>query len=141
LPSDASFNPFLTLSKASLFRKSQASEAGISTTGCNRTSPLSFLRSLLYLFTEKEGEPIEEKVRIPSKKKDEKLTIDDQEKRIYELLLEKYNIVLYGLPGTGKTREAFQLAKLWRFKFGQDTVYQKRSGVRSCKHASTIASH
>lgn len=79
------------------------------------------VHSLLYLFIAKEDGVIEEKESIPSTTE---IPIDDQQNLIYELLVEKYNVVLYGPPGTGKTREAFQLAKLWRVKFGQDTVYQ-----------------
>lgn len=79
------------------------------------------VHSLLYLFIEKEGKVIEEG---EPKGPETEITVDDQEKLIFELLLDKYNVVLYGPPGTGKTREAFQLAKLWRAKFGQGTVYQ-----------------
>ena len=79
------------------------------------------VHSLLYLFIQKEDEVIEEKEPISSTTE---VTIDDQQNLLYELLLDKYNVVLYGPPGTGKTREALQLGKLWKAKFGQDTVYQ-----------------
>jgi hypothetical protein len=43
---------------------------------------------------------------------------------LYELLLDKHNIILYGPPGTGKTREALRFAKWWSMKNGQGTVNQ-----------------
>lgn len=43
---------------------------------------------------------------------------------LYDLLVERHNVVLYGPPGTGKTREAIHLAAWWRRRFGDDSVAQ-----------------
>jgi MoxR-like ATPase len=79
------------------------------------------VHSLLYLFIEKEvGENGNNGTDHPPKKNPP----SDQTELLYELLLDKYNIVLYGPPGTGKTREAFQLANWWKSEFGEECVFQ-----------------
>ena len=43
---------------------------------------------------------------------------------VYDLLMDKKNVILYGPPGTGKTREALLLGNWWRRTYGEDSVSQ-----------------
>ena len=51
--------------------------------------------------------------------------LDDAELRtttVGDLLLRRGNVILYGPPGVGKTREAFNVARKWEDAFGAGTV-------------------
>jgi len=43
---------------------------------------------------------------------------------LYDLLLERYNVILFGPPGTGKTRSAFNIADLWERENGIGSVFR-----------------
>jgi len=85
------------------------------------------VHSLFYFFQHKdkeEGFSIWDKIRQPVTPEpgvDRPVPLDNP---IYDLLMEKHNIILYGPPGTGKTREGLLLADLWRRTYGEATVRQ-----------------
>jgi len=89
------------------------------------------VHSLFYFFQHKnkeDGLSVWDKIKQPFKPSSEASSEVSPTPRmdnlIYDLLMEKHNVILYGPPGTGKTREALLLAGLWGRTYGEDAISQ-----------------
>lgn len=78
--------------------------------------------SMFFCFQEKGQDGLAAWDRIKDEGNGEVKTPSDN--IIFELIIEKCNVVLYGPPGTGKTREVILLSHWWKKTYGADTVSQ-----------------
>ncbi len=80
--------------------------------------------SMFFCFQEKDQDGLTAWDRIKEKGNGKSSVKPPSDNLIFELLMEKWNVVLYGPPGTGKTREALLLGNWWKKTYGSDTVSQ-----------------
>jgi MoxR-like ATPase len=80
--------------------------------------------SMFFCFQDKDKDGLTAWDRIKEPGRIELTEEQSSDNPIFELLMEKHNVVLYGPPGTGKTREALLLGNWWKTRYGADTVRQ-----------------
>ncbi len=80
--------------------------------------------SMFFCFQEKDKDGLTAWDRMKEPGEIESIEEQTSDNPIFELLMEKHNVVLYGPPGTGKTREALLLGNWWKTTYGVDTVRQ-----------------